>query len=177
MSSSNVRSIDSLAAFHGGLTKLSTDWDNVLQELRLHIQRIDSHFTQQRPAYWRHQVRVAQRELGEAREALSQKRAAVRPGDRPPATEAGKRVAVAQRRLRYCQQKEKISHGVATRIAQQCDAILGPLAEVTEHCEVGLPRAATELATLIQQLRAYTDQSAPPAARPSSPDGQSSDQR
>jgi hypothetical protein len=35
---------------------------------------------------------------------------------------------------------------------------LGPLADVLEHCEVLLPTAATELASLIEQLRAYAEQ-------------------
>ena len=92
MSTSNVRNIESLEAFHGGLIRLSSDWQKSLEEVRMLVHRAEQHFATDLPAYWRHQVQTAERELNEARENLAQKRAAIRPGDRPAATEATRRV-------------------------------------------------------------------------------------
>jgi len=161
MVSSNVRSIDSLAVFHGQLVRLSTDWDKTLQEIRSLVHRAEEHFTRDRPAHWRRQLQLAERELTEAKDNLSLKRAAARPQDRPAATEAVKRVQVAQQRARECQSKVHQSKSLSIEIGQACDAVLGPLAEVTEHCEVVLPTAARQLRLLIDQLRLYSEQSKP----------------
>lgn len=158
MSTSNVRNIESLEAFHAGLLRLATEWDQTLQEARMMVQRAESYFAQDRPAYWRHQTQLAERELNEARDNLLQKRAAIRPGDRPAATEAAKRVHLAERRLRQCEAQQRQAKTWAIEIAQQCDQLAGPLAGVIEHCEVVLPTAAMELRGLIEQLRLYAEQ-------------------
>lgn len=158
MSTSNVRNIETLATFHGGLIRLSGDWDKVLQEMRMMVHRTEDYFTHTRPAYWRDQIRLAERELNEAKDNLSMKRSAARAEDRPAATEARQRVAKSERRLRLCQAKEKEAKSWALVITQQCDEVLGPLADVSEHCDSLLPRAAQELASLIEQLRIYAEQ-------------------
>lgn len=122
------------------------------------VQRADSYFSQDRPAYWRRQSQLAERELTEAKDNLAEKRAAIRPADRPAATEAAKRVRLAETRLRECEEKLRLSRTWALEISKQCDDLLGPLADVVEHCEVLLPTAAVELRTLIEQLRAYAEQ-------------------
>jgi hypothetical protein len=161
VSTSNVRNIESLEAFHAGLVRLAGDWDATLQEIRMMVQRAETYFAQDRPAYWRRQTQLAERELNEAKDNLAQKRAAIRPGDRPPATEAAKRVKKAEDRLQQCREKQRASKVWAIEISQQCDGLLGPLADVVEHCEVLLPSAADELRRLIDQLRLYAEQQKP----------------
>ncbi len=158
MPASNVRNIESLEAFHGGLVRLAGDWDKVMQELRMMVQRAETYFTHDRPAYWRAQMQLAERELTEAKENLSQKRAAIRASDRPPATEAAMRVKKAERRVEQCEAKQREARRWAIEMTKQCDDLLGPLADVVEHCEVLLPTAARELRTLIDQLRIYAEQ-------------------
>ncbi len=159
MPTSNVRNIDSLEVFHGQLVRLSGDWLKVLDELRVLLHRAEEHFAHDRPAYWRRQLQLAERELTEAKDNLSSKRSAARARDRPAATEAAKRVQIAQQRARDCESKVRLAKSLSIEIGQACDALLGPLAEVTEHCEVVLPNAARQLRTLIEQLRIYAEQS------------------
>ncbi len=161
MSSSNVRNIDSLVTFRGGILRLSHDWDKILQEIRLSVQRVEQYFVSEQPRYWRRQTQLAERELAEAKDNLSQKRATVRANDRPPATEAVKRVNNAKRRLEVCRAKVRLSKSIAIEMSKQCDELLGPLADVAEQCEVLLPGAANELKTLIAQLQAYAEQHDP----------------
>ncbi len=162
MSQSNVRNIESLAAFQSGLLKLSDDWNSVLQELRMAIHRAEQHFADDRPRYWRRQLELAERELNEAKDNLAQKRSAVRAADRPAATEAVKRVNLAKQRLDRCREKCRLAKSIAVDIAHQCEIILGPLADVSEHCDVILPNAANEMKTLVEQLRQYAEQAGPP---------------
>lgn len=157
MSTSDVRDIDSLVAFHSGLVKLSNNWEKVVQEIRVTIHRGDEYFSQTQPAYWRHQIQLAERELTEAKDSLSQKLASTRASDRPAATEAKKRVTLAERRVRLCFEKQRLARAIAVEISQQCDKLLGPLSDVAEHCEVVLPQAAVHLRTLIDQLKAYAE--------------------
>lgn len=162
MSTSNVRSIDSLELFLSQLVRLSVDWNKTLQEIRALVHRAEAHFGQDLPAYWRRQSQLAERELTEAKDTLAQKRSAARPEDRAPATEAFKRVRHAEQRLRTCESKVRLAKSISIEIGQACDMVLGPLADVTEHCEVVLPEAARQLRTLIEQLRGYAEQSKNP---------------
>jgi hypothetical protein len=159
MSASNVRNIDSLEVFHGQLVRLSSDWDKSLQEIRALVHRAEDHFSRDRPAYWRRQMQLAERELTEAKDNLSSKQSAARAQDRPAATEAVKRVRLAERRAKDCESKIQQAKSLSIEVGQACDAVLGPLAEVTEHCEVVLPAAARQLRILIDQLRLYAEQS------------------
>ncbi|TWU42394.1 hypothetical protein [Novipirellula artificiosorum] len=158
MSSSNVRSIDSLAAFHAALLRFSSDADQTVQEIRTFVFRAQEYFSTVQPGYWRHQSQLAERELTEAKDNLAQKRAAIRPGDRPAATEAVARVKKAELRMRFCEEKRRVLKSVAVEVSKACDDLLGPLSDVREHCETILPQAARELAVMIQQLRLYADQ-------------------
>lgn len=122
------------------------------------IHRADEYFSQDMPGYWRRQLQLAERELTEAKDRLQQKQSAARPGDRVPATEAAKQVQTAQARVRQCEAKMKQAKSWALDISQRCDELLGPMADVIEHCEVLLPTAADELRKMIEQLRLYAEQ-------------------
>ena len=158
MAHSNVRSIDSLEAFHTALTRLSSDWEKSVQEIRMLVQRAEAHFSEDRPRYWKQQGHLAERALNEAKDKLAQKRAAARPGDRPAATEASREVQKMERRLRDCESKQKQARAWSIEISHQCDQLLGPLADVAEHCEVQLPTAANELRQMITELEKYAEQ-------------------
>ena len=81
------------------------------------IHRAEAYFSQDRPDYWQHQTRDAERELNEAKDSLAAKQAATRPGDRPPATEAAMRVGKMEQRLRDCQLKQKQAKSWALEIS------------------------------------------------------------
>lgn len=119
------------------------------------VQRAEEHFADVRPAYWRHQGQLAERELTEAKNYLSVKRASIRPEDRPAASEAFKRVRVAEARARLCEAKKRDAKKWSLEIGRQCDNLLGPLADLAQHCDVVLPTAAKELRGLIEQLKLY----------------------
>ncbi|MGB7329264.1 MAG: hypothetical protein WBD31_30565 [Rubripirellula sp.] len=157
MASSNVRSIESLQHFHDGLVRLSGDWDDTLQEVRMMVHRAEEYFSQDRPKYWRHQTELASRQLNESKDSLAMKRSAARAEDRPAATEAFARVQQCERRVRFCEAKVREAKAWSIQISQVCNEVLGPLADVAQHCEVGLPTAATELRGLIEQLKAYAE--------------------
>lgn len=122
------------------------------------VQRAASHFSEDRPRYWKQQTQLAERALNEAKDNLAQKRAAIHPGDRPAATEALRKVQKMELRLRNCELKRRQAKAWSIEISHQCDQLLGPLADVAEHCESLLPAAANELRQMITELEKYTDQ-------------------
>ena len=157
MPESDVRDIESLEALRIGLLQLGSEWNTVIQSIRITVHRAEEYFASDRTGYWRRQIQSAERELTEARDNLSQKRSAVRVSDRPAATEAAQRVHRAEARLRTCQAKHSQSRSIAMQMSRRCDELLGPLADVSDHCESLLPVAAQELKGLIGHLRRYAE--------------------
>ncbi len=168
MSTSNVRDIECLATFKTDLVKLAASWDNTTQEIRTALHRINAYFHDDRPAYWRRETQLAERHLSEANDVLSRLTAEIRPGQAAPATEAKQRVAKAKLRLQLCQEKERLCKKWLIEMAQQCDDVLGPLADMSEHCQTILPDAARELGGLVDKLRAYAELASPDT--PTTPD-------
>lgn len=159
MSTSDVRNIESLERLRAGILKLSDDWEKVLQEIRLSVHRADDYFSNRVPSYWRGQTQIAERELTEAKDYLSQKLASARASDRPSAIEAKKRVARAKARLDLCREKIQTARTIAVEIKQQCDEMLAPLADMGDHCDTILPGAAQQLNALLNTLHKYLDSS------------------
>ena len=176
MSTSDVRNIDSLQRFREGILGLADSWEKTLQEIRLSVHRANQYFGDEVPRYWRHQTELAERELTEAKDDLQQKQSAARAGDRVSALEAQKRLSKAKQRLDRCRERVRTAKAVSIEIRQQCDEILGPLADMTEHSDNLLPAAAAKLGTLLDSLRRYSDSSGlasapdiPPKAAPELP--------
>ena len=123
------------------------------------VQRAETYFAQDRPAYWRRQTQVgrarADRGEGPARlKAIDCSSRRSSSGDRGGQASQRRRAtasAVRGEATRDCE-------AWALEVSQQCDGLLGPLADVVEHCEVLLPTAANELRAMIEQLRAYAEQ-------------------
>ncbi|HBJ34573.1 MAG TPA: hypothetical protein DDZ51_07380 [Planctomycetaceae bacterium] len=156
MTTSDVRSIDSLIRLRHTLVSLSGDWTDCLHQIKYAARRIEERFAVELPAYWTHQTALAERSLAESLDNLSRLQS-TSTGVSPGATEARMRVAKVQRRLAYCQEKVKRSRQLALAVEQACQDLSGPIAEVTMHSDVNLPAAAAELAHMIDHLSRYAE--------------------
>ena len=107
---------------------------------------------------------LAERELTEAKDSLQQKESAARAGDRVSALEAKKRVEKAKKRLDLCRDRLRAAKSIAISVKHQCDQMLGPLADMTDHSDNSLPAAAVKLQSLLDSLRSYADSSGLPPA-------------
>ena len=159
MSTSDVRNFESLKRLRAGVLGLADSWDKTLQEIRISLHRADQYFSDEVPRYWRRQTELAERELNEAKDDLQSKQSAARASDRVGALEAQKRVAKAKARLDLCHQRQRVSKALALEMRHQCDEMLGPLADMTDHSDNLLPAAATHLASLLESLQRYADAS------------------
>jgi hypothetical protein len=156
MSTSDVRSIDSLIRLRHTLISVSGDWTNCLHQIKNSARRIEERFSVEIPAYWKHQTALAERSLAESLDNLSRLQS-TSAGVSPGATEARMRVAKSRRRLAFCQEKEKRSRQLALTVEQACEELNGPIAEVAMHSEANLPAAAEELARMIDHLSRYAE--------------------
>lgn len=153
----DVRKIEALVGFHGSLVAYHQSLNLTAEELKATVRRVERHFAEDQPKYWKRQCRLAERALSEAQDNLSRLRSTVRAADRPSATEATKRVKTCHDRLRLCEEKLRQCKKWKIEISQQVDRLLGPIADLVQHGEVFLPTAAKELAELIEKLKQYTD--------------------
>ncbi|TWT98848.1 hypothetical protein [Neorhodopirellula pilleata] len=161
MSEADVRSIESLEDLHRAVDHLAERMLLQGYQLQAITMNVERHFGQDYPAYWRRQLQIAEREFVEARERLSRKQFALRPGEHHPATEERKQVARWKNRIRLCQQKIEKSRTLAVEMEQQCEKFKGPVAELIELAEVRLPNAAARLGGLIARLRDYQQGQSP----------------
>lgn len=173
MSTSDVRSIDSLIQLRHTLINLSGDWTDCLHQIKYAARRIHERFAVDLPAYWKHQTTLAERALTESLDNLSRLQSTSggaspggSAGGSPGATEARMRVAKVRRRLALCQAKEKRSRQLALAVEQACEELSGPIAEVAMHSEVNLPAAAAELARMIDHLSRYAEIQSPSTDSP-----------
>jgi len=160
MNKSHVISIESLEDLNQAILRFMEDLRQTLEELKAARHRADEAFSQQYPAYWRKETRLAERQLNEAKDQLSAKTSTARPDDQPAASEEKKRLRRAETRLRICNEKLRRSKEWSLKISRECDQLLGPLTDVLDQCDSVLPVAATELRALIGHLKDYTDQNA-----------------
>jgi hypothetical protein len=173
MSTSDVRSIDSLIRLRHTLVSLAGDWTDCLHQIKNAARRIEERFSVDLPAYWKHQAELAQRAVAESLDNLSRLQS-TSTGVSTGATEARIRVAKARRRLTFCLEKEKRSRQLALAVERACQELNGPIAEVAMHSETNLPAAAAELARMIDHLSRYAEIRTSPAEStaesPSRPD-------
>lgn len=156
MGSTDVRSLDALKHLRDSLLTLRGDWEEVLQQLRLSTERVREHFSLHWPAYWANQTQGAEVGLQQALDNLSRLRGGD-PAQTYPATEAQQRVNVARRRLAHCQEMQGRAKRLAIVIDEAYRQLAGPLAELSQQVDVNLPRAAVELAAMIDHLSRYAE--------------------
>jgi hypothetical protein len=156
MSTSDVRSIESLVHLRGTLLALSSDWADSLHQIKYAARRIQERFGVEIPGYWKHQVELGERALGESLDNLSRLQSG-KPGMSAGDTEARLRVAKARHRLAYCQAKQRRSKQLALAVEQACQDLAGPIAEVGVHSDANLPAAAADLARMIEHLSRYAE--------------------
>ncbi len=153
---SDIRDVDVLLDLLNGLARLGEGFAATVEELRATLLRVDQWIRLDRPVYWKQQLRLAEQALNAALDSLQQKQSTTRPGERPPASEAQKRVALAKQRVKLCHEKTQACRRHLLRLEQVINELAGPLAEIDEIAGNDVPRAMAELKQLIKILDAYS---------------------
>lgn len=160
---SHVRSIDALRNLRAALLQWAARLNDQTFEIDNEAKRALEWAKVDQPRYWRSEMAIAERRLQEAKDHLASTQATYGGRDRPPATEARKRVANLERRVRFCQQRAGACRRWADEIERAVERLAGALAALQQQSDSGLPSAANQLNQWIAALDRYADV-APPTA-------------
>lgn len=153
----NVESIDSLRDLRTAVLKLADSFAELSFDLRTEVTRSIEWITETAPQYWRFQLKLAERELTEALDNLASMQATYGGRDKPPATEAKKRVAKLRQRVVLCNQRLKEIKQLAAEIEREANLMVSTTANLQQQAESELPKAAQRLGGWIDALDKYAD--------------------
>ncbi|MEM9827317.1 MAG: hypothetical protein AAF958_12040 [Planctomycetota bacterium] len=164
MSAANVQNVRSLESFQSRCVTYAEHLIQETDQLRMLVNRLRQRYADEWPRYWNAQIRLTERQLGEAKDRLQAKRAAVRAVDRLPASEEAAVVNRLERRLRSARQRAQQCKSVLVIMEKAIDDTLGPIADLAQHGEIQIPVAAHALRQLIDLLKRYLDAETPPSS-------------
>lgn len=151
----NVQSIEDLEKLHEAILTLSERFSELAFDLRVEIDRALEWVSSEAPLYWKHQLQTAQRKLQEAQENLASLQATLGGRDKPPATEAKKRVQTLINRVKLCEEKLRACKHAANLLQQESNKFQGCITGLQQQAEGELPHAANRLKSWIEALQEY----------------------
>lgn len=155
----NVQSIDALRDLQAATLKLADAMAELSFDVRAEVMRALEWICETAPQYWRQQLQLAERQLTEALDNLASMQATYGGRDKPPATEAKKRVAVLRRRVVLCNQKLQDVKRLRAEFERASNLMVATSTNLQQQAESELPKAAARLGDWIQSLDAYVENS------------------
>jgi hypothetical protein len=87
----------------------------------------------------------------------------------PPCTEQKKKLAMAKRRLRYCEEKVKIVRKWIRSVRAELNEFDGQMARMNNCLDTDIPRAVSALERMLRALEKYVQTSQPSTGGAGSP--------
>jgi hypothetical protein len=175
VSASSVRSIAALRELRLATLELAQRLGELGFDLRSESERAMSWIREDAPRYWRTELRLAQRRLSEAEDALAAMQSRARPAERPASSELRQRVAVARRRVDLCEARLRACKTAAIELDRYRERLVVAGMGLQHQAESQLPQAARRLGGWIEALDRYAETpppSSPPAGDPSNRSGE-----
>lgn len=155
--SANVRSLDTLRDVRAALARFEERASIAVGGLRMEIQRMLEWLEQDRPAYWRQQVRDTHDEIASARIALENCRRRSAAGHRPTCIDEQRALERAKRKLQYAQEKVETVRRWSFRVRQAADEYRGRSASFERSLEHDVPKMLALLERMIAAVEDYAD--------------------
>lgn len=159
MPSGHVESIDALRDLQAALVALGEQWQEAADQLRRLARQIEGFVRDDRRQYWNQQMRLAERQLNAAEEALARTQITDDTRTRRGSTEARIAVQRCKQRVQLCREKQLACRRVALEMDRSIDHFVGELGALAESGGQQLPQAAAWLASRIDDLRRYAEAS------------------
>lgn len=151
-----VMSVERLQELHAQLLRYRDEMNRELDNLKLELGRLDEWIGAGVPQYWMAELRTAKRKLSEFKDALSRCQSYVRENERRPCTEEKKRVEMATRRMRLCEEKLHRAKAAQRLWEQERAKSRTKVHRLENMIESDLVVAAADLQTDIDALAKYT---------------------
>lgn len=178
----HVESIEQLEQLRLATIELAHRFGTIAFDFKSEVQNALDWVSNEAPRYWRQQLQLAERQLQEAQDNLAAMMATYGGRDKPPATEARKRVETLRRRVQLCEAKFRACKAASLHLQQAANSVLPCIANLEQTSEADLPTAAQRLKKWIAALNRYAEMAGPitenfppktSATKPSSPANES----
>lgn len=165
-----VHSIEALKDFRAALSLYGEDALAALGAVEAEVRRTIAWLHQDRPIYWREQIKRRRERVASARADLFRLSLQKTPERHPSLAEAKDRLRVAQVALADAETRLTLVRKWQSALQQAILEYHGSIQRLKDLAAVDVPRGATLLARIVEALEAYL-RVQPPAGSPDSPTG------
>lgn len=151
----NVRSIDAIEAFKAALLKFTERTEQGLTMIDSEMNRLADWMDQDRPRFWKQQVRLAGDEVVRARAELQRCLMYPVANERPSCREERAALKKAEARLAYCEEKlERLTHW-RRELQRARFEYEGRISQLNEVVDIDAPQAVAVLQKILRRLEDY----------------------
>jgi len=173
--SAKVTSIDAIADFKVVVHKFADELRDAVTTLQLESARAMDWIENDRATYWPHETKRAGERLNEARNNLERARTSSRPDDARPCYQEKKEVAMAERRMRYCEDQIAVVRAWRRKLQHEIEEFQGKMGRLHQIVDVDVDRAIAALVRILRALDRYAERAGPPKAAESAQPTSASD--
>ncbi|MCC7474777.1 MAG: hypothetical protein IT425_05240 [Pirellulales bacterium] len=150
-----VYSTEAIEAARLALVSFIEQITDALSELGGEMRRVQEWLEHDRPAYWRHQVRVSIDQVHESQQALHRCLMFPVANERPSCTEERAALKKAQARQAYCEDKtQRVRHWQQT-LRHELFEYEGRISQLVKLVEIDVPQAIGVLSRIVRTIEDY----------------------
>ncbi|MDX2148191.1 MAG: hypothetical protein SFZ23_11785 [Planctomycetota bacterium] len=157
-----VNSLEAMKEARLAYVQFAEDCVAALSAIDAEVQRVGRWLTDERPAYWRREVRKAEEEVNEWRKEISRKQL-MRLPDPVSIVDERKKMRKAEARAQHCQQKLAVVQKWAAAWEREVMLYKSSLSSLNEIIHGKTPAATTRLDRMMQSIEEYLALQAPEA--------------
>jgi hypothetical protein len=153
--SANVKSIDAVKRFHAAVVQFQEEARLCVSALEMQLLRILGWLERDRPGFWKREIEVCYREMGEARVRLHQCRMRKYADYKPTCFEEKKDLEKAKRDLEFAQKQIPVVKYWNVNAQQEANEYHGRASQLTQTLERDVPQLLALLHQAVDRLEAY----------------------
>lgn len=161
-----VRSTDAIEALRLALVKFQERVQNALDTLDGELHRTSNWVEHDRPAYWKQQTHDAEDAVHAAKLDLERCLMMTVAGERPACREQKAALVAAKARRAYCQEKSEAVRRWQRNFRHEQFEYDGRIGQLRRLLELGVPKSAVLLKTILRRLDEYQIERPPEAVMP-----------
>jgi hypothetical protein len=159
--SANVKSIDAVKRFHAAVVQFQEEARLCVSSLEMQLLRILGWLERDRPGFWKREIELCYREMGEARVRLHQCRMRKYADYKPTCFEEKKDLEKAKRDLEFAQKQIPVVKYWNVNAQHEANEYHGRASQLTQMLERDVPQLLALLHHTVDRLEAYGDLQVP----------------
>lgn len=151
----NVGSIAAIRSFRNALANFASKGEDALYEVDMIVRRMQEWVQQDRPAFWKGELRRAWDMVTKARNDLERCRRNTVGGQRPSCYEEKKALDEAKDYVKYCEDKQKACRRWLHELEHEVSEYEGRVSHLMNVFEMDTPKALAALDRMLEALEKY----------------------